>query len=645
MKADRFYENFAYSKAVEVYEKAIDLKQRDEDIFDMESALKIADSYRLMNNPTSAEKWYAKVEDTELMTDQDKMNYAQILLKNGKDNKAKSIIDSMENAESTDLERLRTIDDVGSYYADSAAYFVENMNINSEQADFSPTYYDNGFVFVSNRKNKRSNQTTYYWDDTYFLDLYYTEVSDGQNMEPAVMSKRINTIFHEGPATFSEDGNSVIFTRNNFNLGEERTSVEGVNMLKLYGAAKNKKGKWSKPVALPFNSDDYSAGHPALTNNGKTLYFSSDMEGSYGNADIYITNLIDGEWTTPKNMGPEINTSEDELFPYISDDNILYFASAGHPGIGGLDIYKVDLKDKVTGVTNLGYPVNTKADDFGLIMEGNIGYLSSDRKGGAGSDDIYKVNLFMYDLTANLVDAESGDLISGTLTVLDKSTNEIVGEIENGSSTSFSSVRGRELMLTGSSNGYLEGEMLFSTLEIPVGMMSYSVDLALEKPNLKGDILLVKNNGIIDQVFGIQEELALYDGSFEELKSDFSESNVDLEDVFEINSVLYDFDKSNIRDDAARELDKLINVLNTHADLKVTLSSHTDSRGSSSYNNRLAKKRAESAREYLLANGVDSERIGLEHFGEDKLLEDCNSENTCERVHQSNRRTEITLSR
>ena len=344
-------------------------------------------------------------------------------------------------------------------------------------------------------------------------------------------------------------------------------------------------------------------------------------------------------------MGPEINTSEDELFPYISDDNILYFASAGHPGIGGLDIYKVDLKDKVTGVTNLGYPVNTKADDFGLIMEGNIGYLSSDRKGGAGSDDIYKVNLFMYDLTANLVDAESGDLISGTLTVLDKSTNEIVGEIENGSSTSFSSVRGRELMLTGSSNGYLEGEMLFSTLEIPVGMMSYSVDLALEKPNLKGDILLVKNNGIIDQVFGIQEELALYDGSFEELKSDFSESNVDLEDVFEINSILYDFDKSNIRDDAARELDKLINVLSTHTDLRVTLGSHTDSRGSSSYNNKLAKKRAESAREYLLANGVDTERISIEHFGEDKLLKDCKSNNTCELVHQSNRRTEITLSR
>ena len=639
-KADRFFEHFIYPKAVENYEKA----QAEKESFDAYSSLQIANCYRLMNTPISAENWYAKLEGNEIMTDQDYTNYAQVLLENGKDEEAKRILTYLKHEE-IDIERLRTMDDRGQFFRDSLAYFVSNMSINSEEADFGPAFYKDGIAFVSNRKTKKILQSTYAWDGTYFLDLYYTENSEEGLTRPEAFSDRLNTIFHEGPMAFFDDGNKVIFTRNNFNLGRTKTSVEGVNKLKLYSAERiGKKKKWSKSEPLPFNSDEYAVGHPTLTKDGKTLYFSSDMPGSIGEADIFRSDLVNGQWSTPVNLGAEINTSLDELFPYISSDNVLYFASAGHSGIGGLDIYHVDLNADKLEVVNMGYPVNTRNDDFGMILEGKKGYFASDRHGGMGSDDIYELTIYRFDLTVNLVDAETGEPLIGELIVNTPDLSETVASVKGAATTSFTTFRGRSFQLKGSVEGYVDTDMAYSTAGIPAGVDTYEVDVPMKRPDIEGEIIVVRNYGYDDQVFSVVEKLTVFNGSVEALKTKFEEDYVKLVALHELESVYFDFDRSNITPDAEGRLSMLSKILEQYPDLIVTLSGHTDVRGPKWYNERLSKRRVESTKEFLIAQGIDASRIITEFLGEQQVVEQCEQQDCSENQHQLNRRTEVRLS-
>lgn len=638
-KADKAYENFVYTKAVDYYMKSLS----EEEKLNAEVALKIADSFRLMNKPASAENWYAKVEDTNLMTDQDLMNYAQILLKNGNDKKAKEISSRIKSIDISKYERLESIDNVASYYADSLAYFVENMNINTEQSEFSPAYVDNGFAFVSNRERKGVSQASYGWDNTYFLDLYYSEVSDGQILEPKPMSKRINTIFHEGPAVFFDNGNKLIFTRNNFNLGEERTSVEGINKLKLYYSEKSAAGRWTKAVSLPFNSDDYSVGHPTYHEATSTLYFASDMSGGKGKSDLYKVTFINGKWGNPENLGDKINSIEDDLFPFISEEGILYFASQGHPGIGGLDVYQVDLGESDASVKNMGFPINTAADDFGMILEQNSGYLSSNREGGRGNDDIYKVDIYRYDIHARLVDAENGEELAGNLVATDIREASTVANSDSGK-VSFNATRGRNIRFGGEKEGYAPTELLFNTVKIPLETEeAFTVDVPMKKNNLKADVFMVMNPGSTD-LFSNDASLRSFEGDMSTLEEDLKAKYYVINQIYKVNAIFYDFDRDEIRDDASKELDHIISILNEYP-FQIILGSHTDSRGTNAYNEDLAKRRAQSAYQYLLAKGISKDRIRFSSFGEHKLLNDCVDGVNCDQdQHQLNRRTEIRLS-
>lgn len=645
-RADKFYDAFVYPKAIELYQKAID---KAEDEFDPYAALQIADSYRLMNKPVSAENWYEKLEGSDVLTDRHKLNYSQVLLKNGNEDKARAILEQMNNPNEVDMNRLKGINEMQEFYADSSAFFIETMNINSDQNDFAPAFYKSedqeGLMFVSNRKTHRLGQSTYYWDETYFLDLFYTKIEDGVNSQPEPISRRINTIFHEGPAVFYDNGQKVIFTRNNFNLGKRGASIEGVNMLKLFYSERNKRGKWSTAVPLPFNSDNYSVGHPAITSDGKTLYFSADMEGTVGKADLYKAVYENGEWSTPVNLGKVINTAEDELFPFISDENVLYFASEGHPGIGGLDVYKVDLNEESLQIVNMGFPVNTESDDFGFIIEGLTGYFSSDRAGGDGSDDIYKVSISRLDMQAQLVDAETGEVLRGQAKIVDQRQNQLVSEMVNEElSPAFQLMRGRILAVEASAEGYKDIDYIFNTLEVPRGTMNYVMKVPMDKINLKGDILIVSNPGSKDQVIALRDDVDFFDGSPDELRELYKQEYVDLENIYNLQSIYYDFDRSTIRKDAASELDKLVRILARYEQMKVMLSAHTDSRGSSDYNKKLAVRRAKAAQTYLVENGISENRVQIDYFGESRLVNDCaDGVNCAEGSHQQNRRTEVRM--
>lgn len=636
-KADRYYSWFAYPKSVRFYQKAMD----ETEGFEAYPVRRVAEAYAQMNQPAEAEIWYAMLEANGELSDDDKIRYSNVLMQNGNDQKARSIVASVKQ-ESTEREALMTsLTDKAVFYRDSSAYDLSGLSFNSDQNDFSPAYYGDGLVFVSNRKTKSLGQNTYYWDGTYFLDLFYSDLS-GEAPKP--VSGKINTSFHEGPAVFYDADQKVIFTRNNFNLGEKEVDLEGVNHLNLYYAEKKKNGKWGKAEPMPFNGEGYSVGHPALSADGKTLYFCSDMEGTNGKSDLFRSRFVDGQWSRPEHLGNHINTPEDELFPFLADDNVLYFASGGHPGLGGLDIYRVDLNRQDAAVENLGYPINTENDDFGLIVKNNHGYLSSNRRGGLGKDDIYELMIHQLLVKARMKDAGTGEPVVGDLHVIDQLDSALLDEVNDQSATGeFEVKRGRHLAVTASATGYDDQVLFFNTLEIPEELSSYTIDVPMLKYYRKGNVLVVYRP--LDQdVVQLTGDVALYEGTLEELKSEYQKQRIEIENIYEVSSIYYDFDQSTIREDAAVQLDRLAEVMEAYPSLKVLLWAHTDSRGSRRYNDALAKRRALSARTYLLARGISDDRIFLDFSGEQQLVNDCADGVNCpEPQHQNNRRTEISI--
>lgn len=637
LKGERLYENFAYSKAVVVFEKSLDIAdQPNEDVF-----IKIADSYRQMNNTVSAEKWYEKAADSEFMTDLDRLNYSQILVKNGKEGKAQDVLNQIKSENLVLTPRMAQLENSEIYYSDSAAYSLQNLEINTEESDFSPAYFEEGIVFVSNRKNKRLSQNTYYWDDSFFLDLYYTRLSEGQYEEPLALTKQINTIFHEGPATFFDNDSKIIFTRNNFSLGEERTSAEGINKLKLYYAEKNKKGKWSKPVSLPFVDDNHSFGHPTMSPDGKTLYFASDMSGTYGKGDIWKVDFNNGEWGTPINLGNQINTADNEIFPFITESSELYFSSEGHPGLGGLDIYKVDLMAEEIKIENPGFPINTHDDDFGIIYKNGKGYISSNRLGGAGKDDIYLLKEYNYNIRIRLIDSLSGDPIQGDIKVSSVRDGSIIAENRLVYNVSFNTLRGRNFNVVAESGSYSPKEIEINTGNFSPMDENLVFNVPLTKRMRPVDILWVKNEFKPDQLFRILDKPEVFSGDWSGLELTLEKDNLTLNNVIEIKSIHYDFDKYDIHNQEISGLDSIVWVLNTFENLTVLLESHTDSRGAVSYNEKLSKKRMVAAHEYLISKGINSNRIVTKYWGESQPLVSCDSINCSENDHRKNRRTEV----
>ena len=267
------------------------------------------------------------------------------------------------------------------------AYTVKSFHFNGPGMDFSPFPYRDGIVFVSSRPKKETASA----DEEVFLNLFYTsEGEDGTFSIPAPLEAEIISPYHEGPVAFFEDETKKIFTRNSF-VKKSRAKNGSVSPLELAISSLTASGKWSEPVALPFVDASYSVGHPAMSADGKTLYFSSNMPGTLGESDLFVSRLEDGVWTQPMNLGRDINTPGQELFPFVYRDSLLFFASNGHGGIGGLDIFYCEINTRKRTISTFSAPVNSAADDFGVFVEreATSGFFSSNREGGRGQDDIY----------------------------------------------------------------------------------------------------------------------------------------------------------------------------------------------------------------------------------------------------------------
>jgi len=601
-KADEYFNRFDYENAIASYEM---LRKKDPHVY-----RNLAEAYYVMGNVAKAKATYEKLIETGQYEAQDIYRYAYLLRRNGDYKQANQWMEKYARQIPNDSRAIRFMVNPN-YYKDlqlmNAKLKLKNVSINGKYADFGPAFYkDNSVVFASARGFGRiwggNNQR--------YLNLFEARMTsdmDLQNMIP--FAADLNKRYHDGPATFDRSGQIMIVTRNVY--GERLKD----NKLWLY-EVRMENGHWSDAKPLPFNSKDYSCGHGALSADGNTLYFASDMPGGKGQTDLYkVTRNADGSWGTPVRLTDAINTEGKEMFPSISDDGkYLFFASDGLPGLGGLDVFAIKLNkqgDPEGEPVNLGAHINSPADDFALIYRSktNDGYFSSNREGGKGDDDIYgfsglkdfKAALTEFILAGKVYDTHTNEPLVATVTVLQD--GKPYQNLQTGPDGLYKvKVKpGHKYTLQVNKEAYEPFEATVSTVGIT--------------DNITKDIPL---NRVKKQI----EDLCSY----------------------RIQPLYYDLDKYFIRENDIPKLEEIIALMNKYPQIKVEVGSHTDSRASKAYNIRLSRNRTMSAIRYLTKHGIPRNRLIAKWYGESQPVNGCVDGVQCtEEQHQLNRRTEFKI--
>lgn len=619
-KADSYFDKMWYAEAAELYEIA--LKKKENYSFDV--LKKIGDSYYFNTNMEKAFKWYDILYNNykDDMTAENYFKYSHTLKGTGKYGKAKRLMriyNKMEKKGSAEASAQELKNEIllDKIISTNDKFDVKTVAVNTEYSDFSPMFYgDDQVVYASSKDSSVFKTRKYKWNDQPFLDLYVSKVNEEtSDLKNAVkFSKKINSKYHEASVTFSPDNQTMYFTRNNYKK-KLRRDKNGVNHLKIYKSTKVD-GEWEEAVELSFNSDNYSTGHPALSSDGKLLYFVSDMPGSIGMSDIFVVDVLEnGSYSEPRNLGPGINTEKREMFPFVTD-NKLYFSSDGHVGLGGLDVYEAKYSEEgFEEVVNVGKPVNSSKDDFSYIIneKNQKGYFASNRLGGKGDDDIYSFKRLEIEEVNNsaisgvVTELVTGDYMPKAMVMLLDENNIKLKEVETAEDGSFVFED-------------LEGDKKYVVRTHKQGYFVDAQDVKTE----------INETAMLDVSLKKLQELIVVEDGIKKLKTDM---------------IYFNFDKSFIRDDAAKELDKLVEVMTEYPEMVIKIESHTDSRGSKAYNRYLSDKRAKSSRDYIVSKGIDASRIeSAIGYGEDKLLNECDGTVRCTREqHEFNRRSEFII--
>ena len=618
--ADTFFDNYAYVKASELYEQAVN--DGDESIHVL---TRLGDCYYNNSNSQKASIWYKRAFDKNIneIDSEYLFKYIQTQRSLGNYNEAETWIkvfkerqrsDNRVASEITDLSIYNTLASTERVYVD-----IVNLDLNTAYSDFGGYEYNGRMYFASTRPNENTNNKKLYtWNEQPFLDIYETSVSEtnglkehGPSISIAITS--INTDFHESTIAITNDGKTIYFTRDNLNKRNKLDAdKKGTTHLKIYKASYNNE-VWKNIEELPFNSDDYSNGHPALSPDNTKLYFVSDRlyKGMDVQTDIYVVDILDGgnDYSVPKNLGSSVNTSGREMFPFIAKDSTFYFSSDGFINLGLLDIYKSNiLKASNEKPINLGAPFNSGNDDFAFYVnsETETGYFSSNRDQGKGNDDIYSFSSY-----------ECAQTVSGV--VRDKQNNLPVAlatvELIN-----------EDGKIINRFNTDLSGSYSFEVACVK----NYSVRAS--KPDYDDDVQSFTTTTLNKDVHTV------------DLLLDCPLCEIPCEIV--INPIYFDFDKWNIRTDSKVDLELIVDIMRNHPKMKITIESHTDRRGSFKYNDKLSQKRALSTRDYIVSRGIPIERIvSAQGFGERQLLISNEAINAMasrkekEVAHQKNRRS------
>ncbi len=593
--ADKLFDSYQYVEAIESYLKLVDKDNADPHVYKQ-----LADSYYNIFNVEEASKWYAKAVESQ-QDAETYYRYAQVLKSQGKYELANKQMDKFSEMMPND-ERAKVHLQNPNYLSElndkSKLYEVDAAKINdNEQSDFGAILSNDNILYFVSTRNKSTKEDK--WTKSSYLDIYKSvRNADGTLSEPEPV-KSLNTPYHDGPIALSADGKTMIFSRDGHSEGNFKKLKNNQVKLAQQGLYKATliDGKWDNIIALPFNSNDYSVSHPSLSSDGKTLYFASNMPGGLGDTDIWKVSIDGNSYGEPENLGSRVNTPGKEGFPFISE-NILYFASSGRQGLGGFDIFKVDLSKNENAI-NLGNAVNTKRDDFAFSINTlkEIAYFSSNR---SGVDNIYTAIPICYvDIIASVTDSNSGSTISGAKVELKNSMNNGIEELASNSNGEavFNVLCKQDYYVTVSKEGY-------DSMTIPVS--------------------------------GIKKDKLTVNAALNPVNDMITEREVKL------NNIYFEFNKSNITQQGAFELDKLVKIMSDYSEMNILVKSHTDTKGSSEYNLKLSEERAQATVQYLISKGIAKERLSAKGVGSSDPKIDCKSKCTEEEDAQ-NRRSEFLI--
>ncbi len=619
LKGDKFYTRYAFDKAVDSYEHTRHLT--------IEGQRRLAESYHHLDKNIESEIAYSKLLSSPgSILPEDYYNYAMVLKTNGKVDQSNTAMDKFAQLKPEDLRAksyLAHSPEMAKLLKDDGTYAIVHLDFNTDAEDFGPSYFKNKIVFASTRAVPKFIARKYNWNRKPFLDLYSSDLDGIQLKKPENFGSTLNGKMHDGPASFSNDGTFMAYTRNNYDVKRKDSVVR----IEIY-FSDFKDGKWTKPVAFVLNNKDYSVGHPCLTSDGKTMYFASDMPGGFGKSDIYKTvRSANGDWGKAENLGDKINTEGDEMFPFYEENNqVLFFSSNGRFGLGGLDIFMCALNGSKFGqVSNAGFPFNTQYDDFATIVDSKMskGYFSSNRTGGSGDDDIYSVEILkplpIGKKIKGIAKTQAGNSIPNTFVTLFDDKGRILDTMTTKYDGAFAFLveTDKQFKLSGKKEPYIEGDTAVST--------------ASKEFVVKADVILLTKKEMIEEKIQVNSDLGKI---------------LDLD----LHSIYFDLDKYNINPEAAAVLNNIIQTMNEHPGMTVELRSYTDCRASMEYNQKLSDKRASVSAEYIRKKITKPERITGKGYGETKLVNGCACEgdvvSTCsEEEHQKNRRTEFIITK
>ncbi|MGB3869264.1 MAG: OmpA family protein [Flavobacteriales bacterium] len=579
---------------------------------------------------------------------------------------------------------------------DSTKDVVRKLPINSPQADLAPAVMNDLLLFSSARGEGVGGKSTYKWDREPFLNLYSALLKGETASDPMVMRKDVNSLYHDGSASFDSTRQRLYLTRDNLYYGRLLKATNGEVKLGIYYSDITKgefgQPEWGPLVPFLHNDPEYNMGQPGVSPDGKRLYFVSDKPGGMGGTDIWYCDDLQGEWGEPKNLGSKVNTPGSEMYPFITADSTLYFSSTGHPGLGGYDIFSVRLTAAGPGrVFNLGYPMNTVHNDHGLILlaDDSTGFFVSDRPGGVGGDDIYGCTVHppRIHIRGIVVDKLSQAAVEGALLDIRDANGNFIDaakvEMLEGGRFAIELPYSEKYVITASRNGYRQGTTTVDSekddLENVVVQMEkydYGAEGIVRHGETKVPLdsakvqLMAADGSLMEEMltgpdghylFALQAEgdyrlVVDREGFFKQsaristkgktntvIHTDFNLYPLQVDQVVRLDNIYYDLAKWNIRPDAALELDKLVQTLNDNPSVKIELSSHTDCRGNDDYNMRLSDKRAKSAVDYLIKQGIAKDRLTAKGYGESKPVETCECSKCTEEQHQANRRTEFKV--
>ena len=595
-EADKLFDSYQYVAAIDAYKQIAESSKVNTYVYK-----RIADSYYNIYNMDKAASWYEKAIEKE-QDAETYYRYAQTLKSIGKYQEANAQMDKFSDLMPDDqraIAHLKNPNYIPMLASMDKLFDIENVSINDAvYSDFGATQDNDGNVyFVSNRNTNNKKDK---WVNQPYLDIYQTTLQSDGTLSESVNVSELNSVYHDGPVTVSADGNTMFFARDGHSEGVYKKSKKSNSKIGQQGIYKATKvdGKWTNIQAVSFNSVDYSVSHPSLSKDGNTLYFASNMPGGLGDTDIWKVSVNGNSYGTPQNLGANVNSPEKEGFPFITEDNILYFSSKGRQGFGGLDIFKYDISSNNEAV-NVGNPVNSKGDDFSfsLNLKNNTGFFASNRE---GSDDIYKaIPICKAQAIAQVQDSKTGNPIANAqVVILDQLGNQIT-----------------------SSNTDEQGKVGFP-IECSTAYQLKVVKMNYETVTQVVPVVTSGNSTVKVEM--------------EPTEVIITDSEVILKPIY------FDFNKSNITNQGALELDKLVKVMKENPSLVIFVKSHTDTKGSASYNLKLSDQRAQSTVQYLISKGIDENRISGKGFGFSEPKIDCANKCT-EEENAQNRRSEFKI--